>query len=105
MTAVVPLSPKFEHVYIPSAIPLPVRSDNSSTANALIIAAESLPMKRRCKAPKTSYFYKHYHESVLLSGPQVVGGTIARLLCWALTLYNLFVEEGRELSASKSLRK
>eukprot|EP00903_Cladosiphon_okamuranus_P011708 g11011.t1 len=35
----------------------------------------------------------------------VIGGTISRLICWALTLYNLFVEEGRELKASKSLRK
>lgn len=37
--------------------------------------------------------------------PQVVCGTISRLVCWALTLYNLFVEEGRELKAAKSLRK
>ncbi|CBJ28918.1 Ankyrin Repeat Transient Receptor Potential Channel [Ectocarpus siliculosus] len=36
---------------------------------------------------------------------QVMGATISRLLCWTLTLYNLVVEEGRELAASKSMRK
>ncbi|CAM9538385.1 unnamed protein product [Ectocarpus sp. 4 AP-2014] len=36
---------------------------------------------------------------------KVMGATILRLLCWALTLYNLIVEEGRELAASKSIRK
>ncbi|CAN0285897.1 unnamed protein product [Pylaiella littoralis] len=35
----------------------------------------------------------------------VVGGTVSRLLCWVLTLYNLFVEEGREVAASKSIKK
>ncbi|CAM9902638.1 unnamed protein product, partial [Ectocarpus sp. 12 AP-2014] len=36
---------------------------------------------------------------------RVMGATISRLLCWVLTLYNLIVEEGRELAASKSIRK
>ncbi|CAM9701976.1 unnamed protein product, partial [Ascophyllum nodosum] len=35
----------------------------------------------------------------------VIGGTLCRYLCWALTLYNLLVEEGRELRASKSFKK
>lgn len=36
---------------------------------------------------------------------EVVGGSLARILCWALTLYNLLVEEGREFKAAKSARK
>lgn len=35
----------------------------------------------------------------------IVGGTLARVACWCLTLYNLIVEEGREFKAAKSTRK
>ncbi|CAM9702258.1 unnamed protein product [Ascophyllum nodosum] len=35
----------------------------------------------------------------------VIGGSLSRGLCWILTLYNLLVEEGRELKAAKSFRK
>lgn len=36
---------------------------------------------------------------------EVVGGSVARIGCWVLTLYNLLVEEGREFKAAKSARK
>lgn len=39
------------------------------------------------------------------SKTEVIGGTIARALCWLLTLYNLVVEEGREFRAAKTARK
>ncbi|CAM9781145.1 unnamed protein product [Ascophyllum nodosum] len=35
----------------------------------------------------------------------VIGGSICRVVSWVITLYNLLVEEGRELKASKSIRK
>ncbi|CAM9702185.1 unnamed protein product [Ascophyllum nodosum] len=35
----------------------------------------------------------------------LIGGTMCRLLCWGLTIFNLVVEEGRELNAAKSFKK
>lgn len=36
---------------------------------------------------------------------QAASGMLTRVLCWVLTLYNLLVEEGRELTAAKSVKK
>lgn len=38
-------------------------------------------------------------------GSQAIAGTLTRVSCWILTLYNLLVEEGREFRAAKTARK